>query len=195
MLTIRVERVVDDELVSKDFVVIVRSMTALRAKHKEISERSSTPGIEMTIILAVFKPSPMRMKFYCLAVVALSMWLGGFGCALCCATGVTESCCLDEHNSTDCGVKSCCTRDEDRSSSKSRVAISQQPGVIGCSLLPDHTRSLAPLVRVGTELPDGILGFSSPLAVIGALPVAPSIDPPLPLNRGGTYLRCCVLLI
>jgi hypothetical protein len=150
----------------------------------------------MDIILAVLKPSPMRMKFCCLALVALSMWLGGFGCALCCANGVTESCCLDERNSaTACGEKSCCSPVEGKGASRFEDAISQLPGVIGCSLLPDHTRSLAPLTRVGTELPDQIQAINSSLEIILDLRVAPSIDPPLPLNRGGTYLRCCVLLI
>ena len=138
----------------------------------------------------------MRMKFSCLAIIALTMWLGGFGCALCCATGVTESCCLADRNSaSDCGVKSCCSQDEPAGASGSGEAISQLPGVLGCSLLPDQTRSLAPLTRVSTALPDGIQAINSPGAIIGDLRIAPSIDPPLPLNRGGTYLRCCVLLI
>ena len=157
----------------------------------------STQATEMTIILAVRKPSPTRMRFCCIAIVALTMWLGGFGCALCCAAGVTESCCLDEPNSnTDCGVKSCCSQVEPAdASASSEDAISQLPGAIGCSLLPDQSRSLAPLTQVATDWPDGIQAINSPFAIISAPRIAPSIDPPIPLNRGGTYLRCCVLLI
>lgn len=147
------------------------------------------------MIVAVLKPSPMRMKFSCLAIVALTMWLGGFGCALCCATGVTESCCLDKRNATaDCAVKSCCAQAESKGASGSEDAISQLPGPIGCSLLPDQTRSLAPLTRISTDLPD-VQTVNSSFAIIGDLHIAPTIDPALPLNRGGTYLRCCVLLI
>jgi hypothetical protein len=115
---------------------------------------------------------------------------------LCCATGVTESCCLDERNAaTNCGEESCCTRAESTCASDSQESISQLPGPIGCSLLPDQTRSLAPLTRVSTELPDGIQAINSSFATIGDIRVSPFIDPPSPLNRGGTYLRCCVLLI
>jgi hypothetical protein len=144
----------------------------------------------------VSKPSPKLMKLSCVVIVALTMWLGGFGCALCCATGVTESCCLDERNAAaDCDVKSCCTQVESKDASASEDAISPLPGVIGCSLLPDQTRSLAPLTRVSTNLPDGIQATNFSVAMIGNICIAPFIEPPLPLNRGGTYLRCCVLLI
>ena len=150
----------------------------------------------MAIIVAVLKPSPMRIKFSCLAIVALTMWLGGFGCALCCATGITKSCCLDERKAaSDCGEMSCCSQTESMDLSGSEDAISQLPGPIGCSLLPDQTRSLAPLTRVSTDLPDGVQAINSPFVIIDDSRIAPFIDPPLPLNRGATYLRCCVLLI
>lgn len=176
------------------------ALTLSAANHFEVNQRAyppvSTQTSEMAMIVAVLKPSPMRVKFSCLAIVALTMWLGGFGCALCCATGVTESCCLDERNAaTDCDVKSCCTQAEAAGASGTEDAISQLPGVIGCSLLPDQTRSLAPLTRVSTELPDGIQAISSSFAINVDLHIAPSSDPPLPLNRGGTYLRYCALLI
>lgn len=150
----------------------------------------------MTIIRTVSKPSPIRLKVTCLAMVALAMWLGGFGCALCCATGLTEACCLDERNApADCGVKSCCAQAKSMDASPSEDTVSPRAGVIGCSLLPDQTRSLAPLTRVSIDLPDGVQALNNSIAIIGNRRIAPFIDSPSPLNRGGTYLRCCVLLI
>lgn len=162
------------------------TITPLPARHTQAP---------VTIFYVLPKQSSMRMKFSCLAVIILAMWLGGFGCALCCATGVTESCCLDERNSAACGVKSCCAKAESKGAPASEDAISPLPGVIGCSLLPDQTRSLAPLTRVSTDLPDGVQAIDSSIANIDHARIPPFIDPPSPLNRGGTYLRCCVLLI
>jgi hypothetical protein len=150
----------------------------------------------MVIIRAVANPSQLRVKVSCLAMVALAMWLGGFGCAVCCATGLTEACCLGERNAvTNSGEPSCCRKAETKCASDFEDAISQPPSPIGCSLLPDHTRSLAPLPRVSSDLPDGVQAINSSFALTAHIRIAPFIEPPLPLNRGGTYLRCCVLLI
>ena len=156
----------------------------------------STPASEMDMIIAMFKPSPIRMRFSCITIVMLTAWLNGFGCALCCATKVTESCCVEKRTaSTNRGAKSCCAQVQTRRASGSEDAISQLPGAIGCVLLPDQTRSLAPLTRVSTDLHERLPVANSSFATIIDLRIAPSNDPPSPLNRGGTYLRCCVLLI
>ena len=149
----------------------------------------------MAIICAVLKPSPMRTKTTCLAVIALTMWLGGFGCAFCCATGLTESCCLKDRNAyADCGESGCCKQAKSKSTSHSEESISRPVGVIGCTLLPNQSRSLAPIPRVTNDLPDDVSKIDLSFAFIGDID-APTLDPPSPLNRGGTYLRCCVLLI
>ena len=136
----------------------------------------------------VFKPSAMHMKFCCLAIVALAMWLGGFGCALCCSTGVTESCCLEARNIAPVrGETGCCSKAESKRASDSEDAISQLPRTIGCSLLPDQSRS--------TASPDNVAPINSSFALTVHIRIAPFLDPPSPLNRGGTHARCCVLLI
>jgi len=156
----------------------------------------STQASEMDMMIVVFKPSPVRMRFSCIAIVMLTVWLNGFGCALCCATKVTESCCVDERTaSTDYGAPSCCTQAQSKRASGSADAISQLPSAIGCVLLPDQTRSLAPLTRVSTDLYERLPVDNSSFATITDPRIVPSNDPPSPLNRGGTYLRCCVLLI
>lgn len=150
----------------------------------------------MSILCTLPKPFPIKIKVSCLAVIALTMWLGGFGCALCCATGVTASCRLDQRNpSPDYGAKSCCSQAESDCASGTEEAISQRPGAMGCSLLPDQSRSLAPLPRVNNDLHDGFETINPLSAVIGYTGVATTIDPASPRNRGGPYLRCCVLLI
>lgn len=150
----------------------------------------------MSILFAVIKPPTMPMKSACLSIIALIMWLGGFGCAFCCATGLTDSCCLKEGNAfSDSTEKACCRQATKKNASESREAISRSEGAIGCSLLPDQSRSLAPLPRVSNDIFDSVQALDCPLAVLDYSRVEPIIDPPPPLNRGGTYLRLCVLLI
>jgi hypothetical protein len=156
----------------------------------------STVRNGMPILFAVHKPSTMLMKSACLSIIALTMWLCGFGCAFCCATGLVDSCCINERNtSSDCTQKACCRQATKRNASESREAFSRSEGAIGCSLLPDQARSLAPLPRVTNDLSSGVQALDSPLALLSDTLVGPTIDPPSPLNRGGTYLRLCVLLI
>ena len=150
----------------------------------------------MSILFAVHKPSTMLMKSACLSIVALTMWLGGFGCAFCCATSLVDSCCLNERDiSVGCGEKACCKRATKKNDAESREAISEADGAIGCLLLPNQSRNLAPLPRVSNELSAGVQALDSPLAFLSHTLAAPILDPPPPLNRGGTYLRLCVLLI
>ena len=137
----------------------------------------------------------IRIRLSCFAMIAITLWLGGVGCALCCATGVTQSCRLDERNATDCCVESCCISTEYKPATGSDDTISQWPVPIGCSLLPDQARSLALLTRVSDDSPDGAPAFHLPFVIIRARSYPPAIDSSLPLNRGDTYLRCCVLLI
>ena len=146
------------------------------------------------IIGSLRRMPQIQTKSTCLAIVALLLWLGGFGCALCCATGVSKSCPLDDGITSGCCKETCCTSAETEPLPDSD-AISQLPAPTGCSLLPDQSRSLALLTKVGDDLSDGVPSFSAPLAIINDRCLAPTVDPPLPLNRGDTYLRCCVLLI
>lgn len=156
----------------------------------------STLEFGISILFAVHKPATMLMKGACLSIIALTMWLGGFGCALCCATGLLDSCCLDAKDaSIACTEKSCCRQAPRRNNSESGESVSRSDGVNGCSLLPDQSRSLAPLPRVTNDLSVGVQALDSPLAFLSHTLAAPIVDPSPPLNRGGTYLRLCVLLI
>ena len=144
----------------------------------------------------VHKPSTMPMKSVCICIVAVTMWLGGFGCAFCCVTSLVDSCCLNERDmSVGCSEKACCKQATKKNSSESREAISKSDGAIGCSLLPNQSRNLAPLPRVSDDSSHGVQALDSPLAFLTNSLVGPRPDSPSPLNRGGTYLRLCVLLI
>ena len=150
----------------------------------------------MSILFAVHNPSTMLMKGVCLSIIGLTMWLGGFGCAFCCATSLVDSCCLNRRDiSVGCTEKACCKQATKKNASESREAISKSDGAIGCSLLPNQSRNLAPLPRVSDNLSYGVQALDSPLAFLSDSLVGPRPNPPSPLNRGGTYLRLCVLLI
>jgi hypothetical protein len=68
-------------------------------------------------------------------------------------------------------------------------------GALGCSLLPNHVEAITVHVRATDafvaqcDLPILLFISSGPSQTTSLL------DTPPPLNRGGTYLRCGVLLI
>jgi hypothetical protein len=149
----------------------------------------------------VHRTPPIILKIACLAVVLLTMWLGGFGCSLCCATGLTESCCLNKtitkqvSSKAACAESGCCKRAKREIIPSSAETALRSAGEIGCRLLPNQSASLTVAERATDDR--AIQG-----AAINALPLLgtsfhPSriVDPPLPRNRGATYLRCCALLI
>jgi len=75
------------------------------------------------------------------------------------------------------------------------LQISQQDGVVACSLLPKHIPSLI-VAPPSANNPDAV---AEPIHSTFAA-VAPSSElafthPVLPQNRSGTYLHCCVFLI
>lgn len=144
-----------------------------------------------------------------LAVIAVILWLGGFGCSLCCATGATDSCCLEGHQSTaratapaagatscDAGTAcSCCkSRRAERRIDLTDEAIGRK-GALGCSLLPNRLEGVTVHVRAADAL-SAQAELPTLLFIPGGLARTSSLlETPPPLNRGGTYLRCCVLLI
>ena len=141
---------------------------------------------------------PIKVKLYCLAIVALTLWLGGFGCALCCANQITESCCPDQPNAyqvtsleAERGESSCCAKSQ--SCNDSTDAITQPEGVKACNLFHDRTPSFIASSQV---IDDSIAEINelqcTSLIFLSTSQFAP---PSLPHNRSGTYLRCCVLLI
>jgi hypothetical protein len=142
-------------------------------------------------------PSAVFKKVSCLAIVALMLWLGGFGCALCCSTGTTDLCCTGEQ-STCSGpasqVSDCCKRAGEQCAASNTDSISQPPDG-SCSLLPNQAASIL-TVSSSTSL------FAAAIQHHQFIP-KPDIDAHTPVyarslllaNRGSTYLRCCVLLI
>jgi hypothetical protein len=148
-------------------------------------------------------PTSMYKKVACAAVIALSLWLGGFGCSFCCATGVTDSCCQGSHEVTGnaCGLQnssggeSCCKSSLAVKKSASSEAVLVPIGIRGCSLLPAQLASLSATQRISGELVVAADISNSPIEVLNPAQAEPFIYPPVPRNRGATYLRCCVLLI
>lgn len=136
--------------------------------------------------------STICKKFGALALIALVLWLNGFGCSLC---GL--SCASDDSASVTTTPRDCCTEE---SCKPATVDVGRDiedalsaPHQIGCSLLPSQQAAILP--HVDCDVTISTLP-SNPFLLLQAqaLP-AISLDPPIPLNRGGTYLRCCVLQI
>jgi hypothetical protein len=159
----------------------------------------------MTLALAL-----VYKRIGSLAVIAITLWLGGFGCSLCCATGATDSSCLDTHKTltgattTAASVISCDTASAECSCCKpyrddSKIALRdtaiQRKGAIGCSLLPNRLEGVTAQVRAtdGLLMQGGLA--ATPIFLYSPTRMASLLEAPQPLNRGGTYLRCCVLLI
>jgi hypothetical protein len=141
--------------------------------------------------------SPVFKKFSCLAIVMLTFWLGGVGCALCCSTGVTEQCCPGEQDSCNDPAtreSDCCSQAKTECAQSNTDSITQTPDS-SCSLLPNHTPSLLSASSDKTF----IAAVTQPYQFSPKLELditAPQyVSSMLPANRGSTYLRCCVLLI
>jgi hypothetical protein len=124
------------------------------------------------------------------ALVTLILWLNGLGCSLCCATGATA---VSTLITGACVTSDCCKREQTNNTPTSKESISGTTA-IGCSLLPHQEAATLP--RVSVDLPDNS-GITATFAVAFHNYTQPvfALNHPPPLNRGGTYLRCCVLLI
>jgi hypothetical protein len=147
------------------------------------------------------KATPIKLKFVCQAVIAMFLWLSGFGCALCCATGLTKSCCLDKtkagiqsETKNDCAESGCCKQAKRKISSPRAETALQSASEIGCRLLPNQTPSLIGAQRA-TDAAFQEAPTDASLAVFYSLRPSRFVEPPSPLNRGATYLDCCALLI
>ena len=143
------------------------------------------------------------------AVIAVILWLGGFGCSLCCATGATDSCCLEGRRSTaratapaagatSCDAGAACSCCKSRRA-ELRVALTDEAigreRALGCSLLPNQVEAVTVHIRA-TDALAAQAELPAPLFISSGLArTASFLETPPPLNRGGTYLRCCVLLI
>jgi hypothetical protein len=146
-----------------------------------------------------------------LAVIVITLWLGGFGYSLCCATGTTDSCCLNDHKTsaqattlaseaTSCDDPSADCSYCKSSSANGKTAFTdtsiKRDGGLGCSLLPSQIDGVAASGKSTHVAPAPQVELPIFTHVLNAYTRAAFVtDAPTPLNRGGTYLRCCALLI
>lgn len=144
----------------------------------------------------------LKFKKSCsLAVAAIAFWLGGIGCAFCCATMAAEACCPEESitskvlsPSHDESAHACCQISPVRSASSQGNALSKREGLRVCALLPSDETSLALIPHVSDETVsasgNGLPVFASSASVVR--PEQVYLHPP---GRDDTYLKCCALLI
>lgn len=138
------------------------------------------------------KPSRSE-RICCLAIIAVALWLGGLGCALCCGLGAADACC-NEKPAVSCHAKARVGHCQKQSSDDhSTDSISRQAGLKDCSLLPNQATSLAVTSRadVAPDLPE-----DQSMATEGIISRKEVFIPAhLPLKRGQAYLQFCALLI
>lgn len=137
-----------------------------------------------------------------LSVVALALWLGGFGCLLGCDTHASaavvaaaapqESVAAASHDAMTHG---CCHAKKDHHVASSSV----EPNVrtdAGLAQCPFNTPAVDSARRAAVQSPAAIptQGWLSPAPTLHASFAPPDGRARAP-DRGGTYLRCCVFLI
>jgi hypothetical protein len=148
-------------------------------------------------------------KIGSLAIILVTLWLGGVGCSSCCATGFADACCTGSHKAQNHSVtnnevatscekspseKSCCQESQSDHTDLTGTVM-QSLGNVGCLLLPAHIEAFTSSFSGIGEFPLQSEVPTLPLA----LPVLPrtifNSDTPLIRNRGGTYIQHCALLI
>src|ERR1044071_8013480 len=84
------------------------------------------------------------------AVILITLWLGGVGCSLCCASSDQDSCCLREEKSnsggsifsdnSSCDTRSSCSccRSQTAQRQRQNDAAITNDAIVGCSLLPNR---------------------------------------------------------
>jgi hypothetical protein len=145
------------------------------------------------------QPSPTsQLKLAAATIIVVMLWLGGFGCSFCCATGATDACCRDAQGlsgKVSCNAISCCKPSTDVNEAAPGEAISSQGGLRSCSLLPAQLTSLSAEQRISGNLALAGDVDSPQVEPVSYAQTEPFTTPPSPRNRGATYLQCCVLLI
>lgn len=142
------------------------------------------------------------------AVILVTLWLGGVGCSFCCASSAQDSCCLREKqsnsrdssftdNSSSCDTSSLCTcRSQTTKPNERRTEISiGNAGLVGCSLLPNRIEGTTTRLNIECAGERQTSVIALPIIEIRFERSQSLLEPPPPLNRSGTYLRCNVLLI
>lgn len=164
-------------------------------------------------------------KLTSLAIISLTLWLGGFGCSACCAselgkvqaendrlsfkhkTSSTASTSPAEDGSHEA---KCCQKPSKESAATSEVTssnvatptakssefhIAQESGVVGCCLLPKNAQGMTSFLRLIDDVETATETMIPIFPLMAQLPKAEFARPLFPQNRSGTQLRCCVFLI
>src|SRR5215813_1423485 len=164
--------------------------------------------------------SQIQIRVCCLALIVMMLWLGGFGCATCCAMEQTmargelaqspavessqpvESSATDFIQEPDCCKQKIATKSQaiakqttDAAKSEATtLEISALSSVAACSLLPKHAAGFVTTKsspdNLDVQIAEGALSF----VPSDESKRQPSFPVPLLHNRSGTYLRCCIFL-
>jgi hypothetical protein len=132
-------------------------------------------------------------RFSCLAIAVVTLWLGGFGCALCCVVASTadyfssktaSSC----HSTRQNALHSPCAT----ASGNPGLSASYQAGTRDCSLLPSRATGLGIIPR-----PDDTSSLPEATAMVESIVSrkADFLAHNLPENHRPRHLTGCTLLI
>ena len=171
------------------------------------------------------RASQIFKKAVCLAIISLTLWLGGFGCSACCASELGKvqtdndrlsfkpkiSSTASTSAAEDCSHEaSCCQKPAKKSAATSPVIssnvatpttksselhIAQKTGVVGCSLLPKNAQGMTSSSRLIDEVETAAATSIPVFTLLAQQREAEFTRPLFPQNRSGTHLRCCVFLI
>jgi hypothetical protein len=135
-----------------------------------------------------------------LSVVALALWLGGFGCLFGCEQHSPAAHAAAPHAtvapaSHEAMTRGCCHAKKDQHAASSSVEPNMETDA-GLKQCPFNTPAVDSARRAAVQSPAAIpaQGWLSHALVLHASFAPPDGRARAP-DRGGTYLRCCVFLI
>lgn len=137
-----------------------------------------------------------RLRLTCFAVMLLTLWLGGAGCVLCCASET-----LSEYSAAkDIGCSrtasdqgSCCKIKKNKPGPARESTFERKQ--MSCALFAKQIEALTQWSTSPVPLFESVNDFQAFHLEPIALRERDSRASNHPPNRGSTYLQCCVLLI
>ncbi|HET9532783.1 MAG TPA: hypothetical protein VFQ92_20680 [Blastocatellia bacterium] len=138
-------------------------------------------------------------KIASFTILALIFWGGGVGCVVCCAADSSEDVCgrvdSSDVDALDATGHSCCVKPASDPSEGPDAFLTYLPLVKPCCVHQAALYGPAVIPQPGQSGP-AIIKAARPSFAIEIEPRASNeLDPIRPADKGGTYLRCCVLLI
>lgn len=141
-----------------------------------------------------------------LVIISLALWAGGFNCFICCAINMSGACCTSEAEASsavsfsieteDCSSEhGCCSGDSDQSSDSLKRTTYNQMGAGRCCMLTGRADAPAVLPKSMIDGASLRAGSEPPFAPNRFFQSSRFFDGSPSRDRGGTYLRCCALLI